>query len=198
MIELGRRWSAWGYFFSIPQGTLPWQPIFLYFIQTLFSSQWPTCNINFVHSSTTRSTVVSVIHEVDRRRLLLTTPANGHWPSGNGHSPWAFPLRHFPGTRVRRDTIRSASAALYARKLITSPINNAARGIARWATARLCLNVYAVSENKKLSYRRVTARCLLSVVILPITTQQCRKYLYDKSWPNRWYEVGGLVGGSVS
>jgi len=27
----------------------------------------------------------------------------------------------------------------------------------------------------------VTARCVLSVVILPITTQQCRNYLYDKS-----------------
>ena len=36
-------------------------------------------------------------------------------------------------------------------------------------------------HNKKLSYRRVTARCVLSVVILPITTQQCRNYLYDKS-----------------
>ena len=51
---------------------------------------------------------------------------------------------------------------------------------------------------KKLSYRRVTARCVLSVVILPIATQQCRNYLYDKSWPNWWYEVGGLVGGNVS
>ena len=36
-------------------------------------------------------------------------------------------------------------------------------------------------ENKKLSYRRGTARCVLSVVILSITTQQCRNYLYDKS-----------------
>jgi len=35
--------------------------------------------------------------------------------------------------------------------------------------------------NKKLSYHRVTARCVLSVVILPIATQQCRNYLYDKS-----------------
>ena len=52
--------------------------------------------------------------------------------------------------------------------------------------------------DKKLSYRRVTARCVLSVVILPITTQQCRNYLYDKSWRNRWYEVVGLVGGNVS
>ena len=35
--------------------------------------------------------------------------------------------------------------------------------------------------NKKLSYRRVTAQCVLSVVILPIVTQQCRNYLYEKS-----------------
>jgi len=34
---------------------------------------------------------------------------------------------------------------------------------------------------KKLRYRRVTARCILSVVILPTATQQCRNYLYDKS-----------------
>jgi len=32
-------------------------------------------------------------------------------------------------------------------------------------------------RNKKLSYRRVTARCVLSVVILPIATQQCQKLL---------------------
>ena len=58
--------------------------------------------------------------------------------------------------------------------------------------------VFVTVLNKKLSYRRGTARCVLSVVILPITKQQCRNYLYDKSWPNRWYEVGGLVGGNVS
>jgi len=52
-------------------------------------------------------------------------------------------------------------------------------------------------ENKKLSYRRGTARCVVSVEILPIATQQCRNYLYDKSWPNRWYEVGNLVGGNA-
>jgi len=34
---------------------------------------------------------------------------------------------------------------------------------------------------KKLSYRRGTARCVASVEILPIATQQCRNYLYDKS-----------------
>ena len=51
--------------------------------------------------------------------------------------------------------------------------------------------------NKKLSYRRVTARCVVSTEILPIATQQCRNCLYDKSWPNRWYEVGDLVGGNA-
>ena len=50
---------------------------------------------------------------------------------------------------------------------------------------------------KKLSYRRGTARCVVSIEILPIATQQCRNYLYDKSWPNRWYEVGNLVGGNA-
>ena len=35
--------------------------------------------------------------------------------------------------------------------------------------------------NKKLSYRQGTARCVVSIEILPIATQQCRNYLYDKS-----------------
>ena len=52
-------------------------------------------------------------------------------------------------------------------------------------------------SNKKLSYRRETARCVVSIEILPIATQQCRNYLYDNSWPNRWYEVGDLVGGNA-
>jgi len=50
---------------------------------------------------------------------------------------------------------------------------------------------------KKLSYRRGTARCVVSIEILPIATRQCRNYLYDKSWPNRWYEVGDFVGGNA-
>jgi len=41
--------------------------------------------------------------------------------------------------------------------------------------------VFLTECNKKLSYRRVTARCVLSVVILPIATQPSRNYLYDKS-----------------
>jgi len=47
-------------------------------------------------------------------------------------------------------------------------------------------------QNKKLRYRRVTARCVVSVEILPITTQQCRNNLYNKSGTNRSYEVKAL------
>ena len=36
-------------------------------------------------------------------------------------------------------------------------------------------------NNKKLRYHRWTVRCAMSVEILPITMQQCRRYLYDKS-----------------
>jgi len=63
--------------------------------------------------------------------------------------------------------------------------------------ATLNQNGESLKQNKKLSYRRGTARCVVSFEILPIATQQCRNYLYDKSWPNRWYEVGGLAGGNV-
>jgi len=36
-------------------------------------------------------------------------------------------------------------------------------------------------QNKKLSYRRVTARCVLSAVILPITTHNSAKTTYTTS-----------------
>ena len=44
-------------------------------------------------------------------------------------------------------------------------------------------------ENKKLSYRRGTARCVVSVEILPTAAQQRRNYLYDKSWTNRSWSL---------
>jgi len=50
----------------------------------------------------------------------------------------------------------------------------------------------APNKYKKLSYLRGTARYVASVEILPIATQTCRNYLYDKSWRNQSYEVGGL------
>ena len=63
---------------------------------------------------------------------------------------------------------------------------------------KVCKMIFCTTPkaNKKLSYRRGTARCVVSIEILPIATQQCRNYLY-KSWPNRWYEVGDLVWGNA-
>jgi len=51
--------------------------------------------------------------------------------------------------------------------------------------------------DKKLSYPRGTARSVVSVEILPVATQKCRNYLYDKSWTNQSYEVGGLQWADV-
>jgi len=49
--------------------------------------------------------------------------------------------------------------------------------------SRLSVRLYlpVLRKDKKLSYRCGTARCVVSVEILPIATQQCRNYLYDKS-----------------
>jgi len=58
-----------------------------------------------------------------------------------------------------------------------------------------CLTDGHCNFNKKLSYCRGTARCVVSVEILPIATQQCRNYLYDKSYTNRSYEVGTVTVG---
>ena len=59
-------------------------------------------------------------------------------------------------------------------------------------SAFLTFCLYFNHFNKKLSYRRGTARCVVSVEILPIATQQCRNYLYGKSSTNGTYEVRGL------
>jgi len=45
----------------------------------------------------------------------------------------------------------------------------------------ILLKLSIMISNKKLSYRRGTARCVVSIEILPAATQQCRNYLYDKS-----------------
>ena len=47
-------------------------------------------------------------------------------------------------------------------------------------------------EYKKLSYRRGTAQCVVSVEILLVATQQCRNYLYDKSCTKYQLSLIGL------
>ena len=72
--------------------------------------------------------------------------------------------------------------------------NNADKVIQVWNLSQKLLNYthalikqYTLFEarlqlsRQEAQLRRVTARCVLSVVILPITMQQCRNYLYDKS-----------------
>ena len=72
------------------------------------------------------------------------------------------------------------------------------RGIYGTAAVHQAILLVCSIINKNLSYRRGTARCVVSIEILRIATLRCRNYiyLYDKSWPNRWYEVGDLVGGN--
>ena len=43
-------------------------------------------------------------------------------------------------------------------------------------------NGVRIFGNNKISYHRGTVRCVVSIEILPVATQQCRNYLYDKSW----------------
>jgi len=103
-------------------------------------------------------------------------------------------------TKMKLDASFAKQSLTLTRPAVPIP---ACRHLANIAETRLRsfvaeLNCADKTNNKKLSYRRVTARCVLSVVILPIATQQCRNYLYDKPWPNWWHEIGGLVGGNVS
>ena len=44
-----------------------------------------------------------------------------------------------------------------------------------------CNFIMRLLYNKKLTYHRGPARCVVSVEILPIVTQKCRNYFYDKS-----------------
>ena len=79
--------------------------------------------------------------------------------------------------------LRSPSAAVRGRNGATSGRISSERSVAGHsenAVSPKSLQFFWKS-NKKLSYRRGTARCVVSVEILPIAMQQCRNYLYDKS-----------------
>ena len=62
----------------------------------------------------------------------------------------------------------------------TGPIQRAVTGRPRFNSrlrkwlAVICLSGQMGCTNKKLSYRRRTARCVVSLEILPVATQQCR------------------------
>ena len=63
------------------------------------------------------------------------------------------------------------------------------------STSRSWLHGYKIQE-AQLSPRDRAMRRVIE--ILPIATQQWRNYLYDKSWPNRWYEVGDNVHSTMT
>ena len=93
------------------------------------------------------------------------------------------------------------------RTAITNPqhitrLNTSKQNAKLELSSKACTHTYVHAAHPaavadKLSYRRGTAQCVVSIEILPTATQQCRNYLYDKSWPNRWYEVGDLVRGNA-
>ena len=79
--------------------------------------------------------------------------------------------------------LRSPSAAVRGRNGATSGRISSERSVAGHsenAVSPKSLQFFWKS-NKKLSCRRGTARCVVSVEILPIAVQQCRNYLCDKS-----------------
>ena len=86
---------------------------------------------------------------------------------------------------------------IYVRKYFSDPLTGGARPHRGSATDEHCIGVRVNKienfflksvlsgksatqhlSDKKLRYRRGTARCVVSIEILPITTQQCRNYLY--------------------
>ena len=164
----GHRWLLWNWV-AIVQGTLPWQPIFVCSIHTFFFRHSDQCVINFVHPATTRSTIVGVIHEVDRRRLLLTTTIHRE----TDIAPWTFPARTFPrhSRATGRDTTRSASAALNVGEPVNWPINNnwqVARGIAGWATSLwliLCIKIFGTRKLESLDQHWLLGDIYIYLVI---------------------------------
>jgi len=88
-----------------------------------------------------------------------------------------------------RQTVRYRLAVLLNNILVVYIfifIHQAGSNMNNYNNRKLCSLLYRmrrtlIKHYKKLSYRRETARCVVSIEILPIATQQCRNYLYDKS-----------------
>jgi len=77
------------------------------------------------------------------------------------------------GTRTRYYTTRDAVLTCNQKLTRVSLIYRTEPTTKKWGKNR--------KTNKKLSYRRGTARCVVSVEIFPIAKQQCRNNFYDKS-----------------
>ena len=122
-------------------------------------------------------TVFEIYRAICRTSLILTDPAAFSAPAGGNLS--GIPLRSLASknwsSRLLCDFVCVILylAVLVEHRLVTDR-QTQTLGIYRASIA-------SRGKNKKLSYRRGTARCVVSIEILLIATQQCRNYLYDKS-----------------
>jgi len=121
------------------------------------------------------------------RYATYFSPSSNHRPQRNT-TRWQHA---FPDTDIvfqyHKIPVISSHALVRLANTLLKDSNNADRFLAISST---------VSKKKKLSYHRGTARCVVSVEILPTATQQCGNYLH-KSWTNQSYEVGGLQWDNV-
>jgi len=76
--------------------------------------------------------------------------------------------------------------------VVAWPTSASLRPETRHTDTSTTLQLRLTTFHEKLSYRRGTARCVVSVEIVSVAVQQCRNYLYDKSRTNRSYEVRWL------
>ena len=136
--------------------------------------------------------------------MRLRGPEAGHWPlvkiKSDGLGVSCTHGRHHFTTTSLCTEIPSSSKHVVSRLLRSSYLstNSTAQSghLQQFTSSRPTVRLSVINTDyschllsvprhrhsyKKLSYRRVTARCVLSVVILPVATQQCRNYLYDKS-----------------
>jgi len=105
---------------------------------------------------------------------------------------WSCLLRYHTHHRSQRKTTSVRDMHHYMKRTQTTLNNSFSVGKSGMINSLSYWGKVLHYLNKKLSYRRGIARCVESVEILPIATQQCRNYLYYKSWTNRSYEVGRL------
>ena len=115
---------------------------------------------------------------------MILRISDGCFTSKCQRLPQVFRLRESSGSIFKRDRCLPLYASACVR-ITSSWLVGYIESIEHERIMHVALPTRIVShaalQDKKLSYRRGTARCVVSVEVLPIATQQCRNYLYDKS-----------------
>jgi len=115
---------------------------------------------------------------------MILRISDGCFSSKCQRLPQVFRLRESSGSIFKRDRCLPLYASACVR-ITSSWLVGYIESIEHERIMHVALPTRIVShatlQDKKLSYRRGTARCVVSVEVLPIATQQCRNYLYDKS-----------------